>query len=199
MADFKFKKSGLFAAGVLFCTAGPKSCKDHFIKLLSGHMAYRIIIQFYCADAFCAACHAIHILSADSTDGFQRIYHTVYCSYTDLRIQCGSPVIDFLTTGALSLQDNVQKNLSLSGDAEPLLLQFLYNKIPLHLCMSVASCFFLFCFRQFLVILTKKRKGIFRHFVKTTVSYVQVHETLYGIQAESSICKKVQRSYLQLT
>ena len=37
--------------------AGPKSCKDHFIKLLSGQMAYRIIIQFYCADAFCAACH----------------------------------------------------------------------------------------------------------------------------------------------
>lgn len=126
--------------------AGPKSCKDHFIKLLSGEMAYRIIIQFYCAGAFCAACHAIHILSTDSTDGFQRIDHTVYCSYTDLRIQCGSPVIDFLTTGALSLQDNVQKNLSLSGDAEPLLLQFLYNKIPLHLCMSVASCFFLFCF-----------------------------------------------------
>ena len=108
--------------------AGPKSCKDHFIKLLSGQMAYRIIIQFYCADAFCAACHAIHILSADSTNGFQRIDHTVYCSYTDLRIQCGSPVIDFLTTGALSLQDN-----SVSASAICILIPPLLRKLFFYL------------------------------------------------------------------
>ena len=89
-------------------SAGPKSRKDHFVKLLPGQVADGIIIQLHCAGPFGTAGYPVHIFAADGSDGLQRIDHTVYRCHTDLRVQCGSPVINFLTAGAFLSQDDIQ-------------------------------------------------------------------------------------------
>ena len=115
-------------------------------------MADGIIIQLHCAGPFGTAGYPIHIFAADGSDGLQRIDHAVYCCHTDLRVQCGSPVVNFLTAGALPLQNDIKQDSPLSGDPQAPLFQLLYNKILLHLCMSVTSCslliFLSFCILQ---------------------------------------------------
>ena len=98
-------------------SAGPKSRKDHFVKFLPGQMADGIIIQLHCAGPFGTAGYPVHIFAADGPDGLQRIDHAVYCCHTDLRVQCGSPVINFLTAGALPFQNDIKQDPPLSGNS----------------------------------------------------------------------------------
>ena len=98
-------------------SAGPKSRKDHFVKFLPGQVADGIIIQLHCAGPFGTAGYPVHIFAADGSDGLQRIDHTVYRCHTDLRVQCGSPVINFLTAGALPFQNDIKQDPPLSGNS----------------------------------------------------------------------------------
>ena len=126
LSDLMYRKQGK-CSDILPCdiSAGFQSGQDHLVKLLPGQMADRIIIQLHCAGSFCAAGHTVHVLSADSPYGLQRIDHTVYSCHADLRIQGRGSVVDFLTAGALPLQDNVQKDHPLSGNTQPPFLQLL--------------------------------------------------------------------------
>ena len=104
-----------------------------------------MVAQFYSTallfKAIFPAGNFIEILSADCADALQRIHHAIHRSRSDTAVLLQSFVINFLATGALLFQDNIEQNASLSRDSASLFAELLDNQLPLHLCSVIISGF----------------------------------------------------------
>ena len=98
-----------------------KSGLDDLIPLAAGKLHTRVVIKFNRTCIFHLAAlitgNAVHILSADGSALLSCIHHAVDGRRTDPVIHSGCLVVDFLTTGAILLQYNIQKHQALFGDA----------------------------------------------------------------------------------
>ena len=90
------------------------------------------------------AADPVHILTADRPKLFQGIDHSIHGGGADLVVLLRGLIIDLLTAGAVFLQNDIQKDEPLLGDAKSLFLQLLDDQILLHLCSLVISLIFQF-------------------------------------------------------
>ena len=128
--------------------AGCQSCADDLIPFFFIQFNDCVVLQFNGAgiflSAFRTAVNSVHVLSADRSDLLQGIDHSIHGGRADLVVLLGGLIIDLLTAGAVLLQNDIQKDKPLLGDAKSLFLQLLDDQILLHLCSLVISLIFQF-------------------------------------------------------
>ena len=100
-------------------------------------MIGRIVIQYHCTDILHAAVlgtgYPEHIFPTDRPDFLQDAYHPVYCCGTDIAVYPGSLIKDFLTAGAVILQNNINSGQTLFRYPAAPLSELFHNHISLHL------------------------------------------------------------------
>ena len=139
MVSFTTLHQNLLNLSVMQIATDLHTFLNNILQLVSVQADESMVIQLNTAHMYLCffITDPVGTFTFQCTDLFQKIDHSVYCSHSDIRISLGCHKINLFTAGTLFFENDINDDLSLSGDPAALLTKTVHNGTPLHIASLI--------------------------------------------------------------